>query len=519
MVARMVWIAFGSILAAWGCSDTGGKAQAPPPPGTSPSLTVSVGSGTPGPADVGPAAASLAVLRADLAAGAAEPVLVSAFVVRASGTIHEVLDVLDARLHLDDGDGVFSPALDACFQGGMTFTSDNGVLSFAPGRAIPAGGSETWWVVLDLSGQASVGETVCVAVPDSSHVAASGAVSGGAVTPAGFPLQGNTFTIGHEWVSLQTAGTSPPDLWGASLVHDPAANRLILFGGKDAAGNARATAWALDLSVTPPAWSALSASGPSARYGHVAAIFPSSPPSMVMFGGWDPSAGSARSDTWSLGLSVGAEAWTSPTVTGSMSPVVFACACWPAASGDMILFGGCDRDPLAAGPAPVYYGGIHKFHFTVTGGTWSYWGNGTYGAGGACMVDDPVRGRVIVFGGWNNPGGNPQVLSSGFSFVWSANTLSGLTFASPPAARWLSSWTVRGSDQRAYLFGGRDLTGAMGDLRAYDLAAGTWSTPAPVVGGPPAARFGHSAIVLGSNPDRLYVFTGSPSGGGLWTYR
>ena len=312
---------------------------------------------------------------------------------------------------------------------------------------------------------------------------------------------------------------SPPDLWGASLVRDAAANRLILFGGKDAAGNARATAWALDLSVSPPAWSTLATSGPSARYGHVAAYTPSSPPSMVMFGGWDPSAGSARSDTWNLGLTPGVESWTAVTVTGSMSPLVFACACWPAASSDMILFGGCDRDPLNAGGPVSYYGGIHKFHFTVTGGAWSYWGNGTYGAGGACMVDDPVRGRVVVFGGWNNPGGNAQVLQSGFSFVWSANTLSGLSFASPPAARMLSSWTVRGSDQRAYLFGGRDLSGALGDLRTYDLASGTWSAPAPVVGGPPAARFGHSAIVLGSNPDRLYVFTGSPAGGGLWTFR
>ncbi|MCU0722048.1 MAG: hypothetical protein MUC63_00260 [Planctomycetes bacterium] len=510
---------FAAVLPLLGIACSGDDDPSPspaPPPAAAPSLALSAGAGAIPPANVGTAAQDLAVLRVVLSAGTAEDVRVDALVLRASGTADDSLDVSGGSLYADDGDGAFSAASDALVQGGMTFTADGGVMVFSPARIVPAGASETWWAVLDLAGSASVGETLRVSVPDATYVAATALPSSSPVPATGLPLDGSVFTVGHEWTLLATAGTAPPDLWGYSLVFDAANNRLVLFGGKDGAGALNNTVWTLNLAASPAAWSQLLTGGPGQRYGHAAAYRQFPQPSMVVFGG---KGAAALSDTWSLSLSAGSESWSAPVVTGAMSPTVFACACWPAASADMILFGGCDQDPLAASGPVSWYGGIHKFRYTVTGGSWTYWGNGTYGAGGACMADDPSAGRVLVFGGWNSPGGNPQALASGFSFSWSTNSVSGLTFASPPAARWLSSWTVRGSDQRAYLFGGRDLSAALGDLRAYDLAAGTWSAPGPVVGGPPSARFGHSCVVLGSNPDRLYLFTGSPSGGSLWTFR
>jgi hypothetical protein len=504
-------------LALAACSEDDDAPGPVPPVPQAPSLLIASGS-IPA-ADVGPAARDLAVLRAVLSAGNAQAVRVDAFAVRAAGTVEEPVDVLAGSLYADDGDGVFEPAQDTLIQGAMTFSADDGVLLFAPARAVPAGGTDTWWVALDLSGLASFGETVQVSVPDASYVSATAVATSAPVVPTGLPVNGPLLTIGHEWVQLQTAGTSPPDLWGYSLVFDAANQRLVLFGGKDGSGSVYNAVWALDLSASPPAWSQLLTGGPVARYGHVAAYVQFPQPRMAMFGGWDPALSAALADTWELGLSSGAEAWSAVTVSGSMSPTVYACACWPAASSDMILFGGCDEDPLVAPPPTNWYGGIHRFHFTATGGAWTYWGNGTYGAGGACMADDSASGRVLVFGGWFSPGGVPQVVQTGFSFSWSTGTLSALSFASPPAARWLSSWTVRASDQRAYLFGGRDLSAPLGDFRAWDLSGGTWSSPSPVIGGPPAARFGHSAVVLGTSPDRLYLFTGSPAGGSVWTFR
>lgn len=65
-----------------------------------------------------------------------------------------------------------------------------------------------------------------------------------------------------------------------------------------------------------------------------------------------------------------------------------------------------------------------------------------------------------------------------------------ITSPDRPSAREDHTWTVDDTGTVAYLFGGRGLGGAFGDLWAYDLAAETWRE---VSASGPAPRFGHSA--------------------------
>lgn len=64
--------------------------------------------------------------------------------------------------------------------------------------------------------------------------------------------------------------------------------------------------------------------------------------------------------------------------------------------------------------------------------------------------------------------------------------------ADGPSAREDHTWTLDGSGDVAYLFGGRDGATVHGDLWAYELDADRW-TPVDAGEGP-AARFGHEAV-------------------------
>jgi hypothetical protein len=104
--------------------------------------------------------------------------------------------------------------------------------------------------------------------------------------------------------------------------------------------------------------------------------------------------------------------------------------------------------------------------------------------------------------------------------AWSA-----LEAAGGPAAREDHTWTVSGDGDTALLFGGRDGATVHGDLWAFDLAAGTWSSIE--TDGGPAPRFGHEAAWI--DGIGLVVFAGQAGttffddlwafdpGSGAWT--
>src|SRR6185436_12556427 len=111
--------------------------------------------------------------------------------------------------------------------------------------------------------------------------------------------------------------------------------------------------------------------------------------------------------------------------------------------------------------------------------------------GGHIMVHDPVRDRMLVFGGVEDD-------SDLFDDVWALN-LAGPSWTKinpqgqdPPAREWTAGVYDPVGD-RIVLFGGFDGT-PLGDVWALSLAGTpTWSQLTPT-GGPPAPRYLHCAV-------------------------
>ncbi|MCC6653505.1 MAG: hypothetical protein IT348_20305 [Candidatus Eisenbacteria bacterium] len=127
-------------------------------------------------------------------------------------------------------------------------------------------------------------------------------------------------------------------------------------------------------------------------------------------------------------------------------------------------------------------------------------------------ITDPVAQRMIVFGGQNG--------TTRYSDLWQL-TLSGtMTWTAlaptgtPPAARSAHSAVYDPVRRRMIVFGGRNASGAFRDVFALDLAGAPAWSPIVTTGPQPAARHLHAAVFDEAN-DRMLVFggggvTGSP---------
>src|SRR5207247_9698816 len=117
-------------------------------------------------------------------------------------------------------------------------------------------------------------------------------------------------------------------------------------------------------------------------------------------------------------------------------------------------------------------------------------------------IYDPVRDRMVVVGGNTGTNNNDVwALSLAGSPAWTYTTLSR---ASPPA-RFAHTAIYDPVRDRMVVFGGYDNVSIFGDVIALSLGEGpAWSSLTPVNGGP---RYQHSAIY---DPvrDRMLVFGG-----------
>jgi hypothetical protein len=203
------------------------------------------------------------------------------------------------------------------------------------------------------------------------------------------------------WTPLEPIGTPPDGRQHASLVYDPSGDRVILYGG-EGDGSRFPDAWSLSLSGTS-AWTLLTPSGtpPVARSRH-GAIYDPLRDRMVIFGGGSLIAPYYQSDVWTLSLS-GAPAWAqlSPTGTPPLRRQGLS-AVLDAAHDRMLVFGGMsDLLPLPANDV---------WALSLAGAT--AWDSievapGPSGRGFQVGVHDPVRDRLLVFGGYADPGGGP----------------------------------------------------------------------------------------------------------------
>jgi len=353
------------------------------------------------------------------------------------------------------------------------------------------------------------------------------------------------------WSALSPTGTPPPGRSGHTAIYDPVRDRMVVFGGSDGSSY-RNDAWALSLSGTP-AWSALSPTGtpPTGRYGHTA-IYDPVRDRMVVFDGHDGS--SYRNDVWALSLS-GTPAWNVLSPTGAPPTARgYHTAIYDPVRDRMVVFGGSDGSSypndvrtlsLSGTPAwsalsstgtpptaraehtaiydpvrdrMVVFGGYNVDNGGHRNDTWALslsstpaWSalspTGTPpGRSGHTAIYDPVRDRMVVFGG---SGGFPSfrngvwALSLSGTLAWSELIPTG----TPPTGRIYHTAIYDPVRDRMVVFGGYDGFNFRSDVWALSLS-GTpaWSALSPT-GTPPTGRYGHTAIY---DPvrNRMVIFAG-----------
>ena len=140
------------------------------------------------------------------------------------------------------------------------------------------------------------------------------------------------FAFAQSWTELTPSGTPPAARGATTGVYDPASNRMIIFGGRDASGNNRNDVWVLadadGEGTTPSRWIRLIADGaagsPPARSGH-SAVYDSTNNRMIIFGGCSANCAPALKDVWALANANGiggTPAWTqlSPAPGPQLAP-------------------------------------------------------------------------------------------------------------------------------------------------------------------------------------------------------
>jgi hypothetical protein len=292
---------------------------------------------------------------------------------------------------------------------------------------------------------------------------------------------------------------------------DPVRDRLVVLGAKSVPGTFD-DAWALSLS-DPPRWTALHPAGtlPPARYGH-SVVYDPVRDRMLLFGGWsyDGEAYSFFNDVWALSLS-GTPTWSLLTPAGTP----------PAARSDhsaiydpvrdrMIVFGGY----YAVVPSGMVVAFLNDVRVLSLAGTptWTQLGPGGPPPTARCMagaIYDPVRDRIVVFGGYTDTSpwflGDVWTLSLSGPIAWRARTPAG----TPPIGRRSPGAIYDPVRDRMVTFGGgSSFYGNLNDLVTLTLSGSMeWNWPA-AAGTAPGPRTCN--VIYDPVRDRM-VLWGKPS--------
>jgi hypothetical protein len=305
------------------------------------------------------------------------------------------------------------------------------------------------------------------------------------------------------WTQLTPSGTPPSARGGHSAIYDPIRDRMVVFGGFLSSYDYVNDGWALSLTGTP-AWAPLTPNGtpPSGRAGHCAIYDPVSD-RMVMYGGYSGSF--LLNDFWALSLA-GTPAWTQVTPSGTPpSAPYFHSAIYDPVRGRMVVFGGYSG---------TYSNDVWALSLAGTPAWTQLAPSGTPPSGryAHSAIYDPVRDRMVVFGGYG-PGyyrNDVWVLSLAGTPAWTQVTPSG----TPPSGRVGHSAVYDPVRDCMVVFGGGTGTAYVNDVWAMSLVGTPAWTEMTPSGTPPSARYLHSGIY---DPvrDRMVVFGGYSGSSGL----
>jgi hypothetical protein len=199
-----------------------------------------------------------------------------------------------------------------------------------------------------------------------------------------------------QWSSLSTAGTPPTSRRLCEAIYDPVGDRMIVYGGYDGAvlGDLHQLSFATD----PPTWSPLAASGdpPPARAGH-GLIYDLVGRRMIVFGGWDGVPPDYRiNDVWALNLGQDPD-WEELSPEGTPpSPRSSPSAVYDRDRRELLVFGGTTPD-FQNDVWSLSLNGAHPAWTQVQAS-----GTPPTAREEQSAVYDPVRDRLVIFGGYIN---------------------------------------------------------------------------------------------------------------------
>ncbi|HJX63860.1 MAG TPA: kelch repeat-containing protein, partial [Polyangia bacterium] len=288
---------------------------------------------------------------------------------------------------------------------------------------------------------------------------------------------------------------------------------LVLNACTDQADESTTAALGVLPSTESATWKRVGASNlPDARYAQAVA-FDETRQVVVMFGGMVTNPDGTitpQQDTWEWSPALGA--WKVRTIAGAKpSARSGAALAYDSVRSKFVLFGG------RAGSGYDYQ---DTWEWDPGTGAWTdktRAGAKPDARAQHGMIFDSKAGTIVLFGGGRSMvGGDVMTVSLAFDDTWeydgASATWTKLATASAPSARVDFGFAYSGQTNKAYLFGGMEVTSAnMGgtptqDSWEWDSAAGTW-TETTSTGDKPSPRFGHG-MAIDSSKGQATVFGG-----------
>lgn len=304
------------------------------------------------------------------------------------------------------------------------------------------------------------------------------------------------------WTQIQPSGALPAGRFDHSAIYDPVQDRMVVFGGHNLPHYARSDLWSLNLAGAP-AWSELTVAGasPGGRSSHTAVYDPLHRQMILCGGNTSPSVNSSQSWTLSLGDSM---AWSLVAVAAAPPGRARHAAAFDPVRNRMLVFGGHDGVEARGDVLALSFSGFEPSWYTLpAGGT----PPGPRNAPSAAY--EPEADRLLVFGGYDSVRRNEawELPLDETHCIW--NELVPSAAPPPPRERFTATYDNAG-DRMIVLAGSRNFSEVFDDVWALSLSGHTaWAELHPT-GEPMPGRCGHSAI-LDPIRHRLVVFGGNAS--------
>jgi len=298
------------------------------------------------------------------------------------------------------------------------------------------------------------------------------------------------------WTERVISGAKPSVRQGHTVAYDSARGRVVLFGGSYLDGAERFLQDTWEWDGTAGIWTDRTPGGakPSARDSH-AMSFDVVRGKVVLFSGREES---VKQDAWEWDGEMGS--WTERTL-GSDRPSARTGPqmVYDSVRGRIFLFGGTDSSYLYK---------QDSWEWDGAGGIWTDRtpiGAKPSARQGFAITYDSVRGRVVLFGGYDGSYRQDIWEWDGAAGTWTERTAAG----TKPSSR-CGGLAYDSARQRVVLFGGYDGSSRKQDTWEWDGAAGTW-TERTLSGTKPSARSSH-AMTYDSTRGKVVMFGGSPEG-------